>query len=83
MYEVKGKVCLITGGLGGIGFALAKVLLKNGLMGIALVDLVDDDTKSNLLKELGSKAIFVRCDITDESSVKGKKLFRLLLKIAI
>lgn len=30
IFSIKGKKCVITGGSGGIGFTLAKLLKKNG-----------------------------------------------------
>lgn len=77
MYDINGKVALITGGTGGIGSVFAKVLLQNSAKGVALLDInKNEDVLKGLLEEFGEgKVKFIQCDITDESSVKSKLKF--------
>lgn len=67
-----GKVCLVTGGAGGIGQAIARRFLAEGAC-VVLAD-IDQEALSSVTAEL-SKASGqdhvrgVRCDVTDEASV--------------
>jgi NAD(P)-dependent dehydrogenase (short-subunit alcohol dehydrogenase family) len=65
--EITGAVALVTGGASGLGEATVKRLLAGG----ASVAIVDRDTAKGeaLAKELGSDALFVQADVTDEASV--------------
>lgn len=72
MFDLTGKVALITGGNGGIGLGIAKGLAKQG----AAVAIAARDEAKNAaaLKELmaaGATAFAVRCDVTDKASVKS------------
>lgn len=66
-----GKVCLITGGAGGLGAEMARLLGKNGAV-IFILDIVKDKG-SELVKELsaaGCKAYFEEIDVTGEDDWK-------------
>ncbi|KAG5883305.1 hypothetical protein JTB14_008592 [Gonioctena quinquepunctata] len=68
VFEIQGKVGLVTGGASGLGLKYAKELLRNGLKGVTLADLNEDFGK-NALKEIEeefgpNRAIFVRTDVT-------------------
>lgn len=71
MFEIYGKVALITGGAGGIGLAIAKELLKNGLKGVAIVDinqLRGNKVVQDIQQEFGEgKAIFLHHDVSVRS----------------
>jgi len=67
--EIKGNVALITGGASGLGEACARLFVKEGGKA-ALLDLTVDKGEA-LAAELGGAAIFCRCDVTDEASVKA------------
>ena len=69
-----GRICLITGGAGGIGLATARLLLCHG----ACVLIADRDIEALAAADASLKtaygADFVRsavCDVTDESAVQG------------
>jgi len=72
MELVKGKVAMITGGAGGIGYCCAETFAKNGAKAIYIVDI-----KEQLLKEAEEKiGKYCPCytfaqDITDETGVIG------------
>ncbi|KAJ8925797.1 hypothetical protein NQ315_009647 [Exocentrus adspersus] len=68
VYDIKGKIALITGGAAGIGLAYSVELLKNGLGGVVIAD-VDakkgDDSVNSINKEFGAKkAVFIKTDVT-------------------
>ncbi|KAB0796095.1 hypothetical protein PPYR_10156 [Photinus pyralis] len=71
MFEIYGKVALVTGGAGGIGLAIAKELLKNGLKGVAIVDtnqLRGNAALHDIRQEFGEgKAIFLHHDVSVRS----------------
>ena len=67
----RGKVALVTGAAGGIGFATAKAFAVAGA-DVALLD-VDETGVLNAAEELnatGYKALGMRCDIAQESQVQ-------------
>jgi NAD(P)-dependent dehydrogenase (short-subunit alcohol dehydrogenase family) len=70
MFDLTGKVAVITGAGSGLGFVIAEALAEAG------ADVVCSDINGNLnettaqrVKELGRKAITVTCDVTDEQQV--------------
>nr|CAI5827587.1 unnamed protein product [Callosobruchus analis] len=69
VYEIRGKVAVITGGASGIGLEYAKELLRNQAKGVALADLNPElGTKAlqEIEREFGpNKAIFIQTDVTD------------------
>jgi NAD(P)-dependent dehydrogenase (short-subunit alcohol dehydrogenase family) len=66
-----GKICLVTGGAGGIGRASARAFCAEGAsVIIADIDSAAGAAVEEELKAQGGKALFVETDITDESSVE-------------
>ena len=65
---IKNKVFFITGGASGLGFATAKMIVEN--KGFALLADVNTEGGKAAEKALGSRAKFVRTDVTDEVSVQ-------------
>ena len=65
---IKNKVFFITGGASGLGFATAKMIVEN--KGFALLADVNTEGGKAAEKALGSRAKFVRTDVTDEASVQ-------------
>ncbi len=64
--DVKGKVAVVTGAAGGIGFALSKALLAAGAKGVAMADLQADMLAASAGK-IGGLA--VPTDVTDEAAI--------------
>jgi 2-dehydro-3-deoxy-D-gluconate 5-dehydrogenase len=71
MFDLKGKVAIVTGGNGGIGLGMARGLARAGAR---IVIAARNEDKSNAavsaLQALGSDAFFLHLDVTDEESVK-------------
>lgn len=65
--EMTGRVALVTGGASGIGRAAAEGLVRAGAH-VVLSDLNWDGVQQTA-KEIGSHALGVRTDVTDEGSV--------------
>jgi 2-dehydro-3-deoxy-D-gluconate 5-dehydrogenase len=69
-FDLSGKVAIVTGGNGGIGFGMARGLAAAGA-NIAIVG--RDEAKSNAavtaLRQSGASAISVLADVTDEGAV--------------
>lgn len=59
----------ITGGASGLGAAFARHLSASGAR-VCLGD-VDDDAGAALARELGAKAHFLHCDVTNESDLEA------------
>lgn len=66
----KDKVALVTGASFGIGRATALAFARRGA-NVVLVDWVEDDTTSELIKELGSESMFIKCDVSKAYDVKA------------
>lgn len=66
----KNKVAIVTGATSGIGRATAIAFAKKGAK-VAVVDWVDGTETVNLVKELGSDAIFIKCDVSKATDVKA------------
>jgi gluconate 5-dehydrogenase len=71
MFDLSGKVALITGGLGGIGQAMAVALAEAG----ADIAVLDRDVKGfsvlkNKIESMNKKAVAVSADVTREEQVQ-------------
>ncbi|MFC2019182.1 SDR family oxidoreductase [Chloroflexota bacterium] len=72
LFDISGKVALITGGAGLLAFEYAKVLAEHGA-NIILVDLDDNTCKDRALeleRKTGEKAIGLFVDLADKRSIQ-------------
>lgn len=70
MFSLAGKVAVVTGGNGGIGFGMACGLARAGArVVIAARDTAKSATALATLRDLGSDAFAVTTDVTDENAV--------------
>ena len=69
-FDLSGKVAIVTGGNGGIGFGMARGLAGAGAT-VAIVgrNQTKSDAATAELRERGAKAISVSADVTDEAAV--------------
>lgn len=66
-----GKVALVTGAAGGIGWAVARMFAESGAA-VALADLSEQvEERAKELSARGYKAIALRCDVSAEEEVKA------------
>jgi 2-deoxy-D-gluconate 3-dehydrogenase len=70
LFDLKGKVAIVTGGNGGIGLGMARGLAEAGA-DIAVVGRNEEKSKAAIadLKARGVKAIAVTADVTDKQAV--------------
>ncbi|KAF5303986.1 hypothetical protein FQA39_LY01771 [Lamprigera yunnana] len=75
MFNIEGKIALVTGGAEGIGKALAKELLKNGAKGVTIVDAHKEaatETLEEISNEFGKeKVIFAEVDVSNKYHFEG------------
>lgn len=65
------RVCLVTGGAAGIGAAIAQLMgEEGGRVVVADVDEVGGEETAAAVRAAGGEAIFVRCDVSREESVR-------------
>jgi 2-deoxy-D-gluconate 3-dehydrogenase len=79
MFDLHGKVAVVTGGNGGIGLGMARGLAKAGArIVVAARNAEKSATAVAELAALGSDALALNVDVTDQQSVNG--LFAEILK---
>ncbi|WMJ69569.1 SDR family NAD(P)-dependent oxidoreductase [Stenotrophomonas sp. 24(2023)] len=66
-YQLNGKVAIVTGGVSGIGLAVAQALAASGAA-LSVWDLKQDAVDATVAA-LGGKAIGIALDVTDEAAV--------------
>lgn len=71
-YQLKGKTAIVTGGVSGIGLAVAEMLAASGAA-ISIWDLKQEavDATTGALRGKGVKAIGIALDVTDEAAVEA------------
>ncbi len=72
--ELTGRVALVTGGAGGIGGAVARVLARGGISGVAINYRKSAQSAEELAGEIergGVKAIAVQADIQQDEQVRA------------
>ncbi|KAF5269808.1 hypothetical protein FQR65_LT05854 [Abscondita terminalis] len=74
MYDLEGKVAIVTGGASGIGYAYVKELLKNALKGVSIIDVneaLGNKVLDDLKNEFGpSRVIFVAADVSNKIQLR-------------
>jgi 3-oxoacyl-[acyl-carrier protein] reductase len=72
MFELKGKNAIITGGMRGIGFEVARVLAKQGA-NVALldVDLGENEAEKGITDEFSVRSKGYVCDVSNTDAVAG------------
>ncbi len=68
---LKGKKAIITGGSGGIGLATAKLFLEEGVEGILLVDLDEENLKEAKESLASDKVHTFKADVSKANEVKA------------
>lgn len=72
LFDLSGKVAIVTGGAGGIGQALALGLADAGAdVVVASRDITKLKTVAEQIKTRGRKSLAISTDVTDENSVKA------------
>jgi NAD(P)-dependent dehydrogenase (short-subunit alcohol dehydrogenase family) len=66
--ELRDRICVVTGGAGGIGAALARAFLDEGARHVVVVDRAADGARE-VAAALGTRASARAVDVTDEAAV--------------
>jgi NAD(P)-dependent dehydrogenase (short-subunit alcohol dehydrogenase family) len=69
VFELNGKVALVTGAARGIGYETARQLHARGAS-VAVVDL-DPDQVREAAEQIGERAIGIAADVTDHAAMMG------------
>lgn len=70
--DLRGKTAIVTGGAMGIGFATAKLLVKEGcVVTIWDINQLELENSKKELELLGGKVFIHNCDVTDKNRVYG------------
>src|SRR5262245_21054357 len=70
MSRLAGKVALVTGGSSGLGRVACELFAAEGAQ-VVIANVVDGDGAVESIAYAGGEATFVRCDVTDEDSVRA------------
>ncbi|XP_046964556.1 15-hydroxyprostaglandin dehydrogenase [NAD(+)]-like [Vanessa cardui] len=73
MFSLKDKVAIVTGGACGIGAAVVKEFLQEGVKHVAILD-VDEESGRSIEKQMAAnfgndKVKFIKCDVTIEEEL--------------
>jgi NAD(P)-dependent dehydrogenase (short-subunit alcohol dehydrogenase family) len=68
-FDLNGKVALVTGAAGGIGYETARQMQLRGAL-VAVVDLDADDTR-DAAERIGERTIGIAADVTDEAAMRA------------
>ncbi len=67
-YSLNGKIAVVTGGSRGLGFLIAKELIRNGAKTILLARDLEELTRAQT--DLGQHALGIQCDLTDTAQIQ-------------
>src|SRR5687768_5541650 len=69
---LEGKIALVTGAASGIGLETARLLAREGArLVIGDIDDPAGEKARRELEELGTDALYVHCDVTEDADVKA------------
>uniref|UniRef100_A0A1Y1N6G0 15-hydroxyprostaglandin dehydrogenase [NAD(+)] n=1 Tax=Photinus pyralis TaxID=7054 RepID=A0A1Y1N6G0_PHOPY len=74
MFDVTGKVALVTGGVRGIGLSIVKELLRNGAKAVAILD-INNVSGEKVVREIhdefgDGKAMFLKVDVKSRAQME-------------
>lgn len=72
IFDLKGRVAVVTGASSGLGVQMAKALARQGANIVVVARRIEKLEKvASEIKELGVKCLPIKCDVTNTESIKG------------
>ena len=68
LFDLSGKVAIVTGAARGIGESIAVELAKSGA-NVVVSDIIPGESTAKKVKALGRKSIYIRADVSNEKEV--------------
>ena len=77
-FPMEHKICMITGGLGGIALGVSKLILKRGgkvFLGDIKSESEGEDVIKKELQQNPENSAYAKCDVTSREDIEGTNAY--------